>query len=304
MKYSEGIILRLLALFLAVVCVDALGVPALAATLKVMCFNIRGDFDLEKATNSSEAWNALSQEHRRDLVVRTIDAFDPDVLGVQEAFRHQLADLKQGLSGYEFSGLGRDDGKEAGEYSAIFYRVERFKLVKEGSFWLSNSPDEPGSLFPGAGYVRIASCVILADNQAGGKKYFILNTHFDNVSAAAREHGATLIRQKIKSLSEGLPTLVMGDLNDVEDSVPLKTLLGTAAEDMPLSDSFREVVPERGKEEATYQGFAGGTAGSRIDFILHSRSFTTREASIVRTDFDGRYPSDHFPVTAVLEIAE
>jgi len=288
----------------AVLTMVALAAPVCAEPLRVMSFNIRGDFDLEKATNSSEAWNALSQEHRRDLVVRTIDAFGPDVLGVQEAFRHQLADLKQGLSGYEFSGLGRDDGKEAGEYSAIFYRVERFKLVKEGSFWLSSSPDEPGSLFPGAGYVRIASWVILADNQAGGKKYFILNTHFDNVSAAASEHGATLIRQKLKSLSEGLPTLVMGDLNDVEDSVPLKTLLGTAAEDMPLSDSFREVVPERGKEEATYQGFAGGTAGSRIDFILHSREFRASEASIVRTDFDGRYPSDHFPVTAVLEIAK
>jgi endonuclease/exonuclease/phosphatase family metal-dependent hydrolase len=282
----------------------ALQLPIQAASLKVMSFNIRGDFDLEQATNSSEAWNALSQEHRRDLVVRTIAEFSPDLFGVQEAFQHQLVDLKHGLSGYAFSGLGRDDGKEAGEHSAIFYRVARFELVKEGSFWLSNAPDEPGSRFPGAGYVRIASWVILADNQAGGKKYFVLNTHFDNESAAAREYGAKLIRQELNTLAEGLPTLVMGDLNDVEDSVPLKTLHGSANDDRPLYDSFREILPQRGKDEATYQGFTGATAGSRIDFILHSPDFKVSEASIVHTNFSGRYPSDHFPVTAEFEVVQ
>lgn len=293
-----------LRIFMVAASTIALQLPIQAASLKVMSFNIRGDFDLEQATNSSEAWNALSQEHRRDLVVRTIAEFNPDLFGVQEAFQHQLVDLKHGLPGYAFSGLGRDDGKEAGEHSAIFYRVARFELVKEGSFWLSNAPDEPGSRFSGAGYVRIASWVILADKQTDGKKYFVLNTHFDNESSAAREYGATLIRQKLNSLAEGLPTLVMGDLNDVEDGVPLKTLVGSATDDMSLDDSFREVVPQRGKDEATYQGFTGATAGSRIDFILHSRDFKASAAAIVHTNFSGRYPSDHFPVTAVLEVVQ
>ena len=303
MNNPGRLVLRMFVPLLALAAVDALRVSIEAASLIVMSFNIRGDFDLEQATNSSEAWNALSQEHRRDLVVRTIDAFGPDVFGVQEAFQHQLVDLKQGLSGYAFSGLGRDDGKEAGEHSAIFYRVGRFERVNEGTFWLSNSPDVPGSVFPGAGYVRIASWVILADNQAGGKKYFVLNTHFDNVSGEARAHAAQLIRQKLAALAQGLPTIVMGDMNEGEDSVPLKTLLGTAA-DVPLFDSFREVVPQPGKDEATFHNFSGDTAGSRIDFVLHSHDFKATGASIVHTNFGGRYPSDHFPVTAVLEVVE
>lgn len=304
MKDLARIVPRMFVMLLAVASVDALGVPIQAASLKVMSFNIRGDYDLEKATDSSEAWNALTQEHRRDLVIRTIENVNPDLFGVQEAFRHQLVDIQQGLPGYAFSGLGRDDGKEAGEHSEIFFRMDRFELVKEGSFWLSNSPDEAGSVFPGAGYVRIASWVVLIDKQAGGKKYFVLNTHFDNVSEAARQFGATLIRQRLKALAQGLPIIVMGDLNDVEDSGPLKTLLGTKTDEVPLFDSFREVVPARGKDEATYQGFAGGTAGSRIDFILHSRDFKASGASIVHTDFGGRYPSDHFPVTAELQVVE
>jgi endonuclease/exonuclease/phosphatase family metal-dependent hydrolase len=287
-------------MLLAAAATVAFNAPIDAAPLKVMSFNIRGDFDLEAATNSSEAWNSLSENHRRDLVIRSISGFNPDVLGVQEAFQHQLVDLEKGLPGYEFSGVGRDDGEKAGEHSAIFYRTDRFRRAKEGTFWLSNSPDRPGSVFPGAACVRIASWVILADNRSGGKEFLVLNTHWDHVSAPARQHAAILIRRQIKTLAGGRSILVTGDMNDTEDSVPLETLLGTEAKGLSLYDSFREVVPQRGKDEATYHGFSGEPAGSRIDYILHSRDFKAKDVAILHANFDGRYPSDHFPVTAVL----
>jgi endonuclease/exonuclease/phosphatase family metal-dependent hydrolase len=226
------------------------------------------------------------------------------LFGVQEAFQHQLVDLNAVLSGYEFSGVGRDDGKKAGEHSAVFYRADRFHRVRSGSFWLSNSPDESGSIFPGAGYSRIASWVILADHRAGGNEFVVLDTHWDNVSEAARQHAAKLIRERIKRLAGGRPVVVMGDLNDSEDSVSVKTLLDANSAELPLYDSFREVYPKRGDDEASFHNFGGKTAGSRIDFILHSGDLKATDAGIVHTDFDGRYPSDHFPVTAVLEFIE
>ena len=303
MIHLGGAVLRSSAMLLAAATV-AFDRPIDAATLKVMSFNIRGDFDLEVATNSSEAWNSLSENHRRDLVIRSISNFNPDVLGVQEAFRNQLVDLEKGLPGYEFSGVGRDDGKKAGEHCAIFYRADRFRCANEGTFWLSNSPGKPGSVFPGAACVRIASWVILADNRSGGKEFLVLNTHWDHVCAPARQHAAILIQRQIKTLAGGRPILVMGDMNDSEDSLSLKAMLGTEAEGLPLHDSFREVIPQRGKDEATYHGFSGKPAGSRIDFILLTRDFKAIDAAILHMNFDGRYASDHFPVTAVLELIE
>jgi endonuclease/exonuclease/phosphatase family metal-dependent hydrolase len=146
--------------------------------------------------------------------------------------------------------------------------------------------------------------MILADSSNGGRELFILNTHWDQVSGAARQHGAKVIQTRIESLAKGLPVVVMGDMNDAEGSEPLKTLRGTEPKDLPLYDSFREVVPERGTDEASYHGFTGDTAGSRIDFILLSRDLKASDASIVHKEFGGRYPSDHFPVTAVLEVNE
>jgi endonuclease/exonuclease/phosphatase family metal-dependent hydrolase len=113
-----------------------------------MTFNIRGDFDHAKPTVSPEAWIAVSGEHRRDLVTALVQQHDPDILGVQEAFENQIVDLRNVLLGHAHYGVGRDDGEKAGEQSAIFYRTERFAPIEQGSFWLSESPDAAGSVFP------------------------------------------------------------------------------------------------------------------------------------------------------------
>lgn len=289
---------------LAVLVTSLAAASAEAEPLLVMSFNIRGDFDLEKATDSSEAWNALTNEHRRDMVAKTIADYGPDVLGVQEAFQHQLADLEQALPGYKFYGVGRDDGQFSGEQCAIFYRTDRFRLLDHGTFWLSKTPEEAGTRYPDAACNRVASWMILADEKSNGREFLVINTHFDHVSNAAQEYGAKLIRERMNDLAKGWPIIVMGDLNAREEGKALATLRGDRGEsDELLIDSFRKVVPERGGQEATFHNFGGSTAGSRIDFILHSRDLRATDASIVRTKFGDRYPSDHFPITATLDTA-
>lgn len=289
---------------LVVLTCAVLAAAAAAEPLRVMSFNIRGDFDLEQATDGPEAWNALTNEHRRDLVATTIREFNPDIFGVQEAFVHQLKDLESSLKDYEFYGVGRDDGKLGGESCAIFYRQDRFRRVKDGTFWLSETPDQAGSIYPGAGCVRIASWIILADDKNSGRELFVLNTHWDHISQEAHAKSAEVIRARIASLADDRPVVVMGDLNDGEDSASVKSLIAGDSKTLPLVDSFRAVVPRQTGHEATYHAFEGASAGSRIDFILPSREFTVKEAEINHRIFGRRYPSDHFPVTAILEFAD
>ena len=263
-----------------------------------MCFNLRGDFDEGRATDKSEAWNSTTGAHRRDLVFKLIARHDPDLLGVQEAYENQVRELDEAMPGHDVYGIGRDDGLLAGEQCAIYYRRDRFTAMSDGTFWLSNEPDQP-SRFPGAACHRIASWVVLLDLENEDTELFVLNTHWDHVSAEAREHSAKLILQQVKGLAGDRPRIVMGDLNTDEQSKPLRVLLGEGE----YIDSYRSVVPVRSDRERTFHGFQGGEEGSRIDFLLHGNRLRTTGAAIVRTSFDGRFPSDHYPVTATLEYA-
>jgi endonuclease/exonuclease/phosphatase family metal-dependent hydrolase len=143
----------------------------------------------------------------------------------------------------------------------------------------------------------------LQDKLDGNREYFVLNTHWDHQVAAANNHSATLIRERLGLLAGGRPMIVMGDLNSTESSPAYRRLVGL--EDpagLQLIDAYREVTPTIGRDEATYHGYSGRTLGSRIDFVLHDGSFETLDAAIVRTNYSGRYPSDHFPVTATLRL--
>jgi endonuclease/exonuclease/phosphatase family metal-dependent hydrolase len=269
---------------------------------KLMSFNIRyshGGLDEAKTENN---WTD-PEFPRRERVFRVIRDYIPDVLGVQEARHLQIVDLQRALPEYDFYGVGRDDGKHGGEYTGIYYRKQRLERIKEGSFWLSETPEKPGTTFfkaPNA-VPRMASWVQLRDKPTG-QKFVVLNTHWDHISDEARRKSAALIHSRLAEVSNGLPIIVMGDLNVPEDAPATKTLLAAdGSTDFVLIDGYRKLHPTRSTEEATFNGWEAKTAGSRIDFILHSRDFAPTAAEVVRTTYDGRLPSDHYPVTATLQ---
>jgi endonuclease/exonuclease/phosphatase family metal-dependent hydrolase len=268
-----------------------------------MSFNIRYSYGKPQEEATENDWT--DPEHpRRERAVRVIRENLPDILGVQEARHLQIEDLRRALPELDFYGIGRDDGKTEGEYSGIFYLKDRFRELDAGSFWLSTTPEKPGTTFytaPNA-VPRIASWVRLADNKTG-REIFVLNMHWDHISVPAREQSARLVRRRLAELAEGLPAIVMGDLNSPEDSRAVSELVGAkGAAGRRLVDSFRALYPERTREESTSSAWSGRTAGSRIDFILHTEEFMPTAASIVRTSYDGYWPSDHYPVTATLRL--
>lgn len=288
----------LLAALLA--CSSSSACLAIGSDLRVMSFNVRADFDFGVATSSPNAWISTTGNHRRDLATAVITQYAPDVLGVQEAFSHQVADLDSGLSGYGHYGIGRNNGSNFGEQSAIFYRTDRFVRLSQGTFWLSNTPDQP-SIYPTADTYRIASWVILRDDLNEQRELFVLNTHWATgfSGTEAREYSAQLIRDRIETLAGERPRLVMGDLNAFDFQPAIHILLGAdQPADQQLLDSYRQTHPEKGPNERTNHGYIGHVDGQRLDYILHDRQLRTKAADIVHTNFDGSYPSDHYPVTA------
>lgn len=262
--------------------------------VRVMSFNIR----YGTANDGENRWDL-----RREFVVDTIEAFDPELLGTQETVQFQRQYLEEELDGYESWGVGREDGKEAGEQTTLFYKAERFERTDGGHFWLSETPEEPGSKSWDSSLPRIASWVKLTDRaNPGAKPLLYVNTHFDHRGAEARRQSAKLIREQIAKLGEGCRVIVTGDFNAGEGSPPYVALFGEAeGKGSLVRDAYRLAHPKKRDDEGSFSGFvAGAKQGARIDWIGVSPDFAVQSASIDRTEREGRTPSDHFPVTAVL----
>jgi endonuclease/exonuclease/phosphatase family metal-dependent hydrolase len=266
-----------------------------AADLRVMSFNIR----YGSAGDGENAWPI-----RKDFLVDTIRAFDPDLLGTQETLAFQRDDLAKALPGYSVLAAGRDDGKEAGEMMALYYRADRFEAIRSGHFWLSETPDRVGSKSWDSSLPRMVTWAELRDRRAepGSPTVAIFNTHFDHRGPQARWESARLIRRKIAELAPGSRVVVTGDFNAGEGSDPYLALFDEDTPGPMLVDSFRVAHPDSDPaHEGTFSGFrAGATSGPRIDWIACSTDWEVREAGIVPDSRDGRTPSDHLPVTAIL----
>jgi endonuclease/exonuclease/phosphatase family metal-dependent hydrolase len=269
-----------------------------------MTFNIRYDSGGIGSYFDSNGWLYIAGP-RRDKVSSVVEAFAPDIFAVQEALNNQVNDMVGVLPEYVFVGVGRDDGETAGEYAGIFYRAVRFSERNQGTFWLSTTPEVPGTVFDGSGSIRIATWVALVDNLTGNP-FIVLNTHFDNVSASSRERSAALIRQRLETLTGGMvPAIVTGDFNAGPNDTPLAIMKSASPSTATqMFDGYRVANPTVSPQEATYHDFTGRTWGQRIDFVLHTDAWRTDAAEVVRTAFDGRYPSDHYPVTGVLSWQE
>jgi endonuclease/exonuclease/phosphatase family metal-dependent hydrolase len=270
--------------------------------LSVMTFNIR----YGTAEDGQNAWPT-----RRELLFEVIRDQAPIILGLQEALRSQLDELASRFDPYGEVGEGRDDGKQGGEYAAILYDKRRIDFIEGGSFWLSDTPDVPGSASWGNHVTRIVTWARFRD-RADYRTFHVFNTHWDHESQNARERSAALLRQRIIARRPpDDPVLVMGDFNVGEDNPAFLALLGNGKNSGPadsagqarfvLRDTFRAIHPEAG-DVGTYHAFSGEDGGDKIDAILVTSEWTVRDAAIIHASRDGRYPSDHFPVTAILAL--
>lgn len=262
-----------------------------AEPMRVMSFNVR----FSAGKDGENAW-----PKRTELFFATITAYGPDLIGFQEVLADQHDALTARMPDYAFSGVARNDGKRQGEWSNIGYRKTRFTLRDSGTFWLSETPEIPGSKSWDAALTRICSWVRLREI-ATGKEFVYANTHFDHVGKIARQEASKVISQRVSTLATGVPALLTGDLNINEDNPAYAVFVQpTTPGAIRWIDAFRAVHPMRGPAEASFNGFKGTTKGSRIDFIFHTAEFVATEAAIDRTSKDGRYPSDHYPVTATV----
>ena len=256
-------------------------------TLRVMTFNIR----YGTASDGENRW-----ARRRDLVLSVIRDFDPAVLGLQEALRFQLDELGEALGHLGEVGVGRRDGRKSGEYAAILYDTRRLEVLEQGTFWFSETPETPGSRGWGTSIPRICTWgrFRLAENDAS---FYVYNVHWDHRAQRSRERSSALLLERIAARPHpDDPVLVTGDFNAGEDNPAFRRLLAGG-----LRDTFRDRHPDV-DPVGTSKGFKGETDGGKIDAVLASAGWNVLEAAIVRTNDAGRYPSDHFPVTALVRL--
>lgn len=261
-------------------------------TLRVMTFNIRFD-------NPGDGENAWL--NRKEFAASTIRLHQADVVGVQEALLHQLEDLTELLPGLSWIGTGRNkDG--GGEYSAILYKTERLEAVDHDTFWLSETPDVPGSQSWDAMLPRIGTWAHFRDKQTG-KEFVVLNTHFDHRGEIARLESARLIMSELAGIADGLPVVVMGDLNTTEKDEPYSVLTESALSDgRELLDGFYHSVHGHHGPTSTWNGFTAIVPDRRIDYIFVSEGITVNQHAILADQEDGLFPSDHLPVLAEITL--
>ena len=266
-----------------------------ALELRLLSFNVRYE---NAGDRDSKAW-----PQRVIGAVKMIRREQPDVFGVQEALHGQVADLWASLPEYEFSGVGRDDGRRAGEYSGIFYQRDRFQLDQTdgGTFWLSDTPEQAGSKSWGNEIPRVAAWLRLID-RATGRGFYVFNTHWDHRNQPSRERAALLIAQRIDGRKHpGEPVALIGDFNAIESNPGLIYLTGRrvalAGSEQTwaggLLDTYQMLHPTE-KNRRTLHFWSGRRDGLKVDHILVSRGAEVEAAEIISQDQPAI--SDHFPV--------
>jgi endonuclease/exonuclease/phosphatase family metal-dependent hydrolase len=182
-----------------------------AQTINVATYNIRND------NNSEDSANGNGWKQRYPVIADLIRFYDFDIFGTQECLYHQLQDISKELPEYNYYGIGRDDGKQAGEHSEIFFKRDKFGFLAHGDFWLSQTPDKPSLGWDATCCNRICSWVYLQDKKSG-KKFYVFNTHYDYQKDLARNESSKLILKEIRRIAGSRPIIFTGDLNGDNDT--------------------------------------------------------------------------------------
>lgn len=267
----------------------------LADSLQVISYNIR----YQNKNDGEDIW-----ANRKQVVAQTLRGVD--VIGMQEVLGSQLSDLKGELKEFEFYGVGRDDGKDAGEMVPIGIRTERWQAIEKGTFWLSETPDKVGVKGWDAALPRVASWMKISDRQTK-QEWLIVNTHFDHQGQQAREGSGKLLRQWIAEHAGQTPVVLLGDFNAKQNDAPVLAM--TKGDGVLTAPPLRIARDEAAQADtgpnSTWNGFKAIQDGQRIDHILLSgavkvQSFTTLDP---RTPAS-RFASDHLPIQATLEYTQ
>ncbi len=250
----------------------------------LMSFNIR----TSSADDGENSWG-----FRAEPAARLVTSREPDIIGLQEAQPDQVAFFAERLPAYRYIGRSRDAAPGAGEAIPLFFHTGRWALDERehGTFWLSDTPDVPGSKSWGNNLPRIVTWARLVHRQSG-RALYVYNLHLDHESENARIRSAELVRRRVATRGYPDPVVVMGDFNAEPGSAVLQALL--EGSEPGLRDSYAP----GGSGDGTFHAFSGERDGPRIDFILVSAQVEVLDASILHDDENGAYPSDHFAVLA------
>ena len=252
-------------------------------------FNIRYDNPADNQNN----W-----KFRKDSVAKFILSHDIDIVGMQEVLHNQLEDLKARLPEYTEVGVGRDDGKQAGEYAPLFFKKDRFEVLDTNTFWLSQYPDSVGFIGWDGACCRIATWAKLKDKKSG-KIFMAVNTHFDHVGVEARRKGALLIIDKIKEIVGDKPAVLTGDFNVNDASEAYATL---TTNEFVLKDAFKVSTKKTGVNY-TFHDF-GNIADKdceKIDFTFVTPQIKVKSSFIPKEpDGETGFLSDHNPEVTTL----
>ena len=251
-------------------------------SINIAAFNLR----MDTKNDGDDAW-----PHRKEMVKGLVRFHDFDIFGTQEGFKHQLDDILE-LGNYAYVGAGRDDGKDAGEHSAIVYKKNRFEVLENGDFWFSETPEVPSKGWDATCCNRICSWAKFRDKDSK-KEFYVFNSHYDHQGQVARKNSSILLLQRIKQITGNLPVFATGDFNASPNSEPIQTL----AQDGKLLDSYLVTKQPPYGTTGTFNSFKlDSPMKGRIDYVWVTNDITVNKYAVLNDSQYGHFPSDHFPV--------
>ncbi|GAA4312756.1 endonuclease/exonuclease/phosphatase family protein [Compostibacter hankyongensis] len=275
----------------------------MAALLLCLCVYVRGQeltvatYNMRNDNNKEDAQHGDGWKQRCPVIAALIRFHDFDIFGTQECLYHQLQDLSGKLPGYAWTGVGRDDGRQAGEHSAIFYKTSRFKLLDKGDFWLSQTPEKPSLGWDAKCCFRICSWARLEDRQSH-KQFYCFNLHYDHQGVQARIESSKLVLKKIREIAGNHPVILTGDFNGGHDTEWYKAIAASGV----LKDVYT-LAKDPYINNGSFNAFGRALDHMTIiDHIFITPDFTVDKYGILTDTYHGRYPSDHFPVMVQLKL--
>jgi endonuclease/exonuclease/phosphatase family metal-dependent hydrolase len=274
--------MKRLAQLLFILLISLTGLCTNAQQIRVMSYNIR-------YANKSDKGNLWCS--RKQAVVSMLRKYEPQIVGSQEGLHKQVKYINRKLRQYEMAGHGRNNGKTKGEYAAVFFNKDMFELLETRTFWLSETPDVPGSKGWDADATRIVTWCRLKVRSTG-KILYVFNTHFDHAGAEARKYSAVLLRQQIIAIAGNEDVVLTGDMNAYPEDIPYR-ILASEENGYLLTDAAQ------GDNDGTFCGFrVAGASCKRIDYIFCSRNVKPVSYKVIDDHNGTSYPSDHKPVLA------